>query len=282
MILGKRIRLERIINRNSGRTVVVPMDHGVTVGPIRGIVDMRNMVNDVTEGGANAVLGHMGLPLHGHRQSGKDVGLVLHLSGSTVWSPDPNAKMLVNSVEMALKMGADAVSIHVNIGAASEAEMLRDLGQVSVACMEWGVPLLAMMYTRGAKMKSESAPDAVRHAARIAAELGADIVKVTYTGSEESFREVVDGCPIPVLIAGGEKAESDKAVFKNVQGALGAGGAGVCIGRNVFQHDRPLSMMKAICAMVHDKASVDDAEKILGEGRQRLQAKKTTTKKKGK
>mgnify|MGYP000250596155 CR=1 FL=1 len=274
MLLGKRIRLERILNRNTGRTVIVPMDHGVTVGPIRGLVDMRTMVNDVTEGGANAVLGHMGLPLYGHRQSGKDVGLILHLSGSTVWSPDPNAKVLVNSVPMALRMGADAVSIHVNIGAASEADMLHDLGQTSVACMEWGVPLLAMMYTRGAKIKSESDPEAVRHAARIAAELGADLVKVTYTGSAASFRKVIEGCPIPVLIAGGEKAESDRDVFENVRAALAAGGAGVCIGRNVFQHDKPFAMMRAICAMVHDGASVNEAVRMLapsprGAGRRR-------------
>ena len=276
MLLGKRIRLERIVNRNSRRTVIVPMDHGVTVGPIEGLVDMRTMVNAVTEGGANAVLGHMGLPLHGHRQSGKDVGLILHLSGSTVWSPDPNAKMLVNSVEMALKMGADGVSVHVNIGAVSEAEMLRDLGQISVACMEWGMPLLAMMYTRGAKVKSESDPEAVRHAARIAAELGADLVKVTYTGSAASFRRVVEGCPIPVLIAGGEKAETDRAVFENVRGALEAGGAGVCIGRNVFQHRDPLSMMRAICALVHDNAAVAEAEGILAAG-----AKGTTKRRSG-
>jgi len=267
MILGKRIRLERIVDRNSRRTVIVPMDHGVTVGPIHGIVDMRTMVNDVTEGGANAVLGHMGLPLHGHRQAGKDVGLILHVSGSTVWSPDPNAKMLVNSVPMALKMGADGVSIHVNIGAESEAEMLRDLGQTSVQCMEWGMPLLAMMYTRGAKIKSESDPEAVKHAARIAAELGADLVKVTYTGSAASFRKVVKGCPIPVLIAGGEKAESDRDVFENIRGALEAGASGVCIGRNVFQHDNPLAMMRTICAMVRENASVDAAVRMLAANR---------------
>ena len=274
MILGKRIRMERIVDRNSGKTVVVPMDHGVTVGPIPGLVDMCAAVDAVVEGGANAVLGHMGLPLHGHRQSGKDVGLILHLSGSTVWSPDPNAKMLVNTVETALKMGADAVSIHVNVGAESEAEMLRDLGTVSVACMEWGMPLLAMMYTRGKKLKSESDPEAVSHAARIAAELGADLVKVTYTGSARSFRTVTEGCPIPVLIAGGEKAGSDRAVFENVRGALEAGGSGVSIGRNVFQHRDPLHMMRAICAMVHNDASVADAIQILAAGRKRAPKRK--------
>lgn len=262
-MLGKPIRLERIINRETGKSVIVPMDHGVTVGPIPGIENMREMVNAVAEGGANAVLGHMGLPLYGHRHYGKDVGLVLHLSGSTVWSPDPNAKVLVNTVENALRNGADCVSVHVNIGAVNEADMLRDLGAVSVKCMEWGMPLLAMMYTRGAKFQSETTPEGVKHAARIAAELGADIVKVSYTGSPATFRKVVEGCPIPVLIAGGEKAKTDRAILQAVRGALDAGGAGVSIGRNAFQHKHPVRFVRAICAMVHENASVGESLKIL-------------------
>ena len=262
-MLGKPIRLERIINRETGKSVVVPMDHGVTVGPIPGIVNMQEMVNAVAEGGANAVLGHMGVPLYGHRRYGQDVGLILHLSGSTVWSPDPNAKVLVNTVENALANGADCVSVHINIGAANESVMLKDLGDVSVACMRWGMPLLAMMYTRGAKFKSETSVEGVRHAARIAAELGADIVKVSYTGSPRTFAKVVDGCPIPILIAGGEKARNDPEILKAVRGSLDAGGAGVSIGRNAFQHKRPVRFVRAVCAMVHDDASVQDAMKIL-------------------
>ena len=262
-MLGKEIRLERILNRESGKTVIVPMDHGVTVGPIPGIEDMREMVNAVAEGGANAVLGHMGLPLYGHRRYGKDIGLILHLSGSTVWSRDPNAKVLVNTVENALRNGADAVSVHVNIGAQNEADMLRDLGAVSVRCMEWGMPLLAMMYTRGPKFTSESGAQGVRHAARIAAELGADIVKVSYTGSRESFATVIAGCPIPVLIAGGEKAANDREILQAIRDALDAGAAGVSIGRNAFQHRRPARFVRAVCAMVHQKASVRDALRII-------------------
>lgn len=263
MLLGKKIRLERIISRKTGKTVIVPMDHGVTLGPIHGLVNMREMVNEIARGGANAVLGHMGLPLYGHREYGKDLGLILHLSGSTVWSPDPNTKVLVNSVEMALKMGADAVSIHVNIGAEDETEMLKDLGMVSVAAMQWGMPLLAMMYTRGDKFKSEYDVEGIKHAARIAAELGADIVKVNYTGSVSSFRQVVEGCPIPVVIAGGERAGNEKAIFSMVRESLEAGGAGVSVGRNVFQHENPRLMMKAIYNMVHKKISVDEAMEIV-------------------
>lgn len=263
MILGKRIRMERIIDRDTGRTVIVPMDHGVTLGPIKGLVNMRQMVDDVAEGGANAVLGHMGLPLHGHRGKGKDIGLILHLSGSTVWSPDPNSKVLVNTVENAVRMGADGVSVHINIGADNESEMLADLGQVAVASMHWGLPLLAMMYTRGKKFKSEFDPEGIKHAARIAAELGADIVKVSYTGSAKTFRQVVEGCPIPVVIAGGEKTKDEKKIFTIIREALDSGAAGVSIGRNAFQHKHPVRMVRAICSMVHKDISVKEALKIL-------------------
>jgi fructose-bisphosphate aldolase/2-amino-3,7-dideoxy-D-threo-hept-6-ulosonate synthase len=261
--IGKSIRLERIIDRNTQKTVIVPMDHGVTLGPIKGLVDMRDMVNEIAEGGANAVLGHIGLPLHGHRKHGRDIGLILHLSGSTVWAPDPNAKVLVNTVEMALKIGADAVSVHINIGAESEADMLRDLGQVSIKCHEWGMPLLAMMYTRGEKFSDERSVEGIKHAARIAAELGADIVKVSYPGSKEGFKEVVKGCPIPVVIAGGEKAEDDRQVCQIIKDSIDAGGAGVSIGRNAFQHENKRAMVRAICGIVHEKLSVDEAIDIL-------------------
>lgn len=260
---GKFIRLERIINRETRRTVIVPMDHGVTVGPIKGIENMRDMVDAVAMGGANAVLGHIGLPLHGHRRHGKDIGLILHLSGSTVWSPDPNAKVLVNTVENALKFGADGVSVHVNIGADNEAEMLRDLGHVSVTCIEWGMPLLAMMYTRGRKFRSEMDPEGIRHAARIAAELGADIVKVNYTGSPKTFAKVVAGCPIPVVIAGGEKVTNEKLLFRIIRDSLDVGGSGVAVGRNAFGHAAPVRMLRAIAALVHENASIEKALSIL-------------------
>jgi fructose-bisphosphate aldolase/2-amino-3,7-dideoxy-D-threo-hept-6-ulosonate synthase len=261
--IGKSIRLERIINRNTKKTVIVPMDHGVTVGPIKGIVDMRDMVNEIAEGGANAVLGHIGLPIHGHRKHGRDIGLILHLSGSTVWAPDPNAKVLVNTVEMALKIGADGVSVHINIGAESEANMLRDLGNISIECHEWGMPLLAMMYTRGEKFKDERSVEGTKHAARIAAELGADIVKVSYPGSKEGFEQVVSGCPIPVVIAGGEKAKDDRHVFQIIKDSIDAGGAGVSIGRNAFQHENRKAVVRAICGIVHEGISVDKALETL-------------------
>jgi DhnA family fructose-bisphosphate aldolase class Ia len=129
--------------------------------------------------------------------------------------------------------------------------------------MEWGVPLLAMMYTRGKKFVSEYDVEGVKHAARIAGELGADIAKVNYTGSIASFRQVIEGCPIPVVIAGGERAEDPQSLLLMIKESLEAGGAGVSVGRNVFQHDRPGIMMEAISKIVHDNASVAEALAIL-------------------
>jgi len=262
-MIGKEIRLERIIDRNSRRTVIIPMDHGVTVGPIEGLADMRETVSKVVAGGANAILMHKGMVRAGHRGTGKDVGLIIHLSAGTSISPDPNAKELVCTVEEAIKLGADAVSVHINLGAETDKEMLRQLGYVSNRCLKWQMPLVAMMYTRGAKVKDEFDVNNVKHAARAGAELGADIVKVPYTGSTESFTEVVQGCPVPVVIAGGPKMDSDEDIFKMVDGALGAGAAGVSIGRNAFQHKNPTKMVEALCKMVHEGATVAEAAKML-------------------
>jgi predicted phospho-2-dehydro-3-deoxyheptonate aldolase len=259
-MIGKKIRMERIMDRNSGKTVIVPMDHGVTQGPIAGLINIRQTIKAVVKGGANAIILHKGLVETGHLRGGKDVGLILHLSASTQMAPNQDSKVVVCTVEEAIKFGADAVSIHVNLGDEDEKMMLKDL---SSAAMEWGMPLLAMMYTRGPKVKSEYDVKVVKHAARLGAELGADMIKVPYTGSSESFHEVVEGCSVPVVIAGGEKIETDKDILEMVKGAMTAGGAGVSIGRNVFQHKDPEKIVKAISKIVHKGFTVEEGMKEL-------------------
>jgi len=261
-MIGKQIRMERIINRQTRKTVIIPMDHGVTVGPIKGLTDMGRTVDLVASGGANAVIGHMGLALHGHRGYGRDVGLIMHLSASTCLGPDPNSKVLVNSVERAIKMGADGVSVHINVGAEDEAKMLADLGMVSQQCIEWGMPLLAMMYARGHGIEDETDVKVVKIAARVGAELGADIIKTSYTGDPESFKEVVEGCPAPVVIAGGSKL-GDLETLKMIEGAMKAGAAGLSIGRNAFQHEHPDRLVRAACAIVHEGMTAQEAMRLL-------------------
>ncbi len=259
MDIGKAIRLERIVNRNTGRTIIVPMDHGVSVGPIKGLVDMREIVGKVVDGGANAVIEHKGLVRCGHRAEGRDIGLIVHLSASTALSPFPNAKTLVGSVEDAVRLGADAVSIHCNLGDDTDAAMLRDFGKISSSAASWGMPLLAMVYARGPKVADEYAPEVVAHCARVGTELGADIVKVPYTGDKESFAKTCDACCIPVVIAGGPKLDSTESFLHMVYDSLEAGGAGLSVGRNVFQHDNPTRLVEALNMIVQQGENVETA-----------------------
>jgi fructose-bisphosphate aldolase/2-amino-3,7-dideoxy-D-threo-hept-6-ulosonate synthase len=259
--IGKKIRLERIMNRETNKTIIVPMDHGLTVGPIKGIEkNLGEMVNKIALGGANAVLGHIGIPLYAHRGYGPDIGLILHLSGSTSLSPDANYKVLVNNVLEAVKLGADGVSLHINIGTKSDPEMLEILGRISRECREFGMPLIAMMYPRGENIQNEHDVNVVKIAARVAAELGADIVKTNWTGDPDTFKEVVDGCMAPLIIAGGEKSDI-KDILLITKQSIDCGGSGVAFGRNVFQADDPTKVVRALYLIVHKKYEVTDAIK---------------------
>jgi fructose-bisphosphate aldolase / 2-amino-3,7-dideoxy-D-threo-hept-6-ulosonate synthase len=257
---GKTRRLRRIMQKDN-RTVIVPMDHGVTVGPIQGIANMQQITDKLLKGKVDAILVHKGIARH---IDVGNAGLIVMLSGMSNLSPNINAKVQVCSVQEAIRIGADAVSVHVNVGAQDEDRMLQNLGKVSDECDILGIPLLAMMYPRGPKIPNEQAPDVIAHAARIGAELGADIIKTNYTGNIETFKAVVESCPVPVVIAGGPKCKSLDEVLQTTFDSMKAGAAGLSIGRNIFQCDNPTQIAKALSAIVHENATVEQALKILG------------------
>jgi fructose-bisphosphate aldolase/2-amino-3,7-dideoxy-D-threo-hept-6-ulosonate synthase len=250
-MIGKEIRIERIIDRNTGRAVIVPMDHGFTLGQIEGLLDMTETISRVSEGGANAIVLHKGLVKRGHRRRGRDIGLIVHLSASTSLNPDPNDKVLVCTVEEAVRLGADGVSIHINLGAPNESRMLESAGQIVKDCSRWGMPLLIMIYPRGKGIDPVS-PQSVGHCVRVAEELGADMIKTNYTGDPVSFGKIVKACSVPVFIAGGEKT-GDLETLTAIRDSVRAGGAGVCVGRNAFQRDDPRAFVRALCRVVHQE-----------------------------
>ena len=261
MNLGKQVRLQRIFNRETGRAIIVPMDHGVSVGPIEGIENIHKTVSDMADGGADAVLMHKGLCRCCFRASGegKDVGLIIHLSASTSLSSYSNKKRLVCTVEEAIRRGADGVSVHVNLGDDNESDMLADLGEVARVAEEWSMPLLAMLYARGPRISNEYDPAVVAHCARVGVELGADIVKVPYTGDIDSFADVIAGCCVPVVIAGGPRTETTREFLEMVDNSLKAGGSGLSVGRNVFQHPKRVQLVRALRGLVHQGLSLDEA-----------------------
>jgi fructose-bisphosphate aldolase/2-amino-3,7-dideoxy-D-threo-hept-6-ulosonate synthase len=189
------------------------------------------------------------------------VGIIAHLSASTSLGLSPNKKVQMGGVEDAMRLGADGISVHINIGAKEEPEMLQKLGIISDKCNEWNIPLIAMMYPRGENIKNPYDVEIVSHVARIGAEAGADIVKTVYTGDRDSFKKVVRTCPVPVVIAGGQKATTDEDILEMCDGAMQAGAIGVTFGRNIFQHKNPPNILNALSRIIFNSEKPSEALK---------------------
>ena len=260
---GKEVRLKRLF-RHSDRLLVVPLDHGVSIGPVPGLKGIDRTVDQVVKGGADAVVVHKGLARY-VAPLVKECELIVHLSASTDLAPDPNRKELVATPKFAARLGASAVSTHVNLGSSDESMMLKDLGKAAESCELLGLPLLAMMYVRDGNKESEYDPEKLAHAARVAEELGADIVKVNYTGSLDTFTDVVSGVKIPVVIAGGPKTNSVRDLLRTIRDAVTAGAQGVALGRNIFQQDDPRAMTYVVRQVLDRLPADDEIEKLMAE-----------------
>ena len=225
---GKQIRLRRLSANN--RYLIVPMDHGVTTDDIGPLSDFLQTAGEIINGGATAIIVHKGMVCH--LPVLNDVGLIVHMSASTELYNEVK-KVLVCSVKEAISLGADAVSVHVNLGNDYEKEMLEDFSKVSSDCRTYQIPLLAMMYIRDNNNKDISTPQDIRHAIRIATELGADIVKISAKCDSETLSEIVKDSLIPVVVAGGEIKEKEAFLCRTEQ-YMKSGIDGICYGRNVF------------------------------------------------
>lgn len=260
MVTGKALRLARITRQ--GKMLCVPIDHGVTNGPIPGLESPLRTIQAVSRGGASSVLAHKGV--FKSLPEAPSTGLILHLNANTALGPAPNRKVLVTSVEEAIRLGVDAVSIHINVGSDEEPEMLQNLGAVADECDKWGIPLIAMMYPRGPRIKSADT-QTVAHVARAGAELGADIVKTVLPDDPEGFRVVVEKCPVPVVLAGGVKVDDDLKVLEMAQNAVSAGAMGITFGRNIFAHRDPERITRALALVVYQGLDAASAfEQVFG------------------
>jgi fructose-bisphosphate aldolase/2-amino-3,7-dideoxy-D-threo-hept-6-ulosonate synthase len=259
MTTGIEARLERI--GTAGRYVVVPMDHGITMGAVKGLKEIESTIDAVTRGGADAVLTQKGIAPRVHENK-NGAGYVVHLNASTTIGPDEQDKRLTGTVEEAVRAGADAVSFHINVGSDHEPEQIEELAELTADADRLGIPVLAMAYARGPGV-DESDPEALGHAVRLAEELGADVVKTGYSGDGNSFEHVVASTRLPVVIAGGSKG-TDRETVEMVRGAMDGGAAGVSMGRSIFQHDDPEAIARAVAAVVHTDAGVDEALRDAG------------------
>ncbi|GAA0721687.1 fructose-bisphosphate aldolase/2-amino-3,7-dideoxy-D-threo-hept-6-ulosonate synthase [Halorubrum trapanicum] len=254
MTAGLSARLDRISTND--QFLIVPMDHGITMGAVEGLVDIESTIDGVTGGGADAVLTQRGIAERVHENK-NGAGYIVHLNGSTTIGPDESDKRVTGTVEDAVRAGADAVSFHINVGSEYEPNQIEELAELTADAERLGLPVLAMAYARGPGVDSTD-PESLGHAVRLAEELGADVVKTGYSGDGDSFERVTESTRLPVVIAGGSKG-TDRETVEMVRGAMDGDAAGVSMGRSIFQHDDPEGIARAVSAVVHDDASVEEA-----------------------
>lgn len=255
MLSGKQIRLSRIFGAASRRALVVPMDHSVTVGPLGTSTHADQTAAVLERAGADALIVHKGRARTITPSRFGSMGLIVHLSAGTSLAVDQTRKVLVGSVEECLALGADAVSVHVNVGAPTESEQLADLGVVAAECDRLGVPLLAMMYARGGIADAGNTSVAtLSHLGAIATDLGADVVKLDYAGSPERMDEVVDTCPLPILVAGGPATASDDAAIDFGLQVVESRVAGLSFGRLIFGAEHPHRVASTLADRLHREA----------------------------
>ena len=263
MTAGKSARLSHI--GTGGRHLIVPMDHGITLGAVKGLKDIESTIDAVTRGGADAILTQKGIAPRVH-ETKNGAGYIVHLNGSTAIGPDENDKRLTGTVEDAIRAGADAVSFHINVGSEHEPEQITQLGELTSSAAEYGMPVLAMTYARGHDVREDDPAafsEDLGHAVRLGEELGADVIKTAYSGDPATFEHVVESTRLPVVIAGGSRG-TDEETLAMVRGAMDAGAAGVSMGRSIFQHDDPEAITEAVAAVIHDDATASDAVERAG------------------
>ena len=241
----------------NGKGVWIPIDHAVSDYPVNGLENLDELMDKISK--ANAIIAQKGVVSHYKRD---ELNLVAHLSASTRHAGNRESeKVIVGTAKEAVERGAKGVSVQVNLGSPFEPEMIERLGFITADAHELGIPTLGMIYPRGENLSIIDGDDTkgAAHAARLAFELGCNVVKTIWTGSEESFRKVTESVPIPVLIAGGPSGSSTEEILTIVYDSIQAGGSGVCMGRQVFSHQYPDRMVNALLMIVHEGATVSQA-----------------------
>jgi class I fructose-bisphosphate aldolase len=253
MNVAKKVRLGKILDPASRKAVIVPIDHGLTVGPLPGIETMRSTERSIAHPAVNAVIAHKGvLERLGERGALAGKGVILHVNGMSVLDGAPDDKEPLTAVEAALRLGADAVSLQVNFTGGNERANFRQLGSVADDAARLGLPLLVMLYDKAQPSEAGARLRRTKQLYRAALELGTDLLKVSPAGEPAEIAEAIASVAedLPVFVAGGEITD-DKRLLALMSHALSAGAAGACIGRNVFARPDPAPILESLAKIIH-------------------------------
>ncbi|MCK4463677.1 MAG: 3-hydroxy-5-phosphonooxypentane-2,4-dione thiolase [Candidatus Omnitrophica bacterium] len=251
---GIKNRTSRIINPKTKRCVMLAVDHGYFLGPTSGLEMPRKTIEPLLPY-ADALMLTRGV-LRTSIDPNVNIPIVLRVSGgNSVVGEDLSNEGITVGIEDAIRLNASAMALSIYVGSKYENQTIVNLAKLIDEGKKYGVPVLAVT-----AVGKEMARDAryLSLASRIAAELGADMVKTYYC---ENFKKVVKTCPVPIVVAGGRKIP-EKDALKMAYNSVKAGACGVDMGRNIFQSDSPVGMIKAVRAIVHEGASVKKAYDI--------------------
>ena len=258
-MIGTMRRLGRLFHPQSAKAVILALDHGASEGMIPGLAELPTLLAGIRELPVQGVVLNKGLARASVGGIDLSKNIIVNLSAGTKHGVPNYNQSIVCSVTEALRLGADAVSVHLNIGNDLEDRMLQDFGMVTDEAHAQGIPVMTTIYARGGQIVNELDFALIAHCIRLGGELGADVVCVPYSGEQQSFAAAVAACPVPVLATGGPNQPDWKSSKAQVAEILEAGAAGVAMGRNIFQHKEPLKALAEICELVH--AQAPEAEK---------------------
>jgi len=257
-ITGKRIRLNRLIEVETNTCLICAIDHGMTSPQfLEGLYDTGARIQEAIEGGANVLMLGRGMAKRFASLFHRETSLALMLTASAAGRPSGAEVTPIGSVEEALRIGADAVVVYVALAGENEPEMIGFLSRIGEACENLGMPLIAEAeypnaYQSLTEMTQSLGPDYLKRNARLCAELGADIVKVNWSGEAESFGQIIRACDRPVVLAGGGRI-SDLELLTRMEQAREVGAVGCSVGRNIFEAKDPRAVTRAISRVFRDQ-----------------------------
>ena len=256
---GMRNRLSRLI-REDGHCQFLPIDHGYFQGPTRCLERPGETIKDLLPY-ADGLFVTRGV-LRSCVDPDTDTPIILRVSGGTsVVGNDLANEVITTSVEEMIRLNVAAVGLSIFVGSDYERQTLENLAVLINECEDYGIPVMAV--TAVGKELEKRTARYLALSCRIAAELGAKIVKTYYC--PEGFEKVVDGCPVPVVIAGGPKCETELEVFEFVYDGMQKGAIGVNLGRNVWQNPHPVAMMRALNGIIHEGLTPNQAMDLYRE-----------------
>lgn len=262
-MLGKAVRMSRLINSQSNKMMAITVDHSISRGIMHGLIPIQETIDKIIAGGPDAItmtkgIAEICLPKH----AGK-VSLLLKCSS---YSPvQPTYDVCFGDVEEGVRMGADAVSVGAILLGDHQAEQIRDIGLISKQCMAAGMPLIGHIYPKGESVKPEDRTkwENIAYCVRAGAELGVDIIKTTYTGDPVTMEKVVRSCPARVVIQGGDVGNTVEDYIKMTREALDVGVGGVTFGRFVWEYRDITSLVKTLRSVIHENLDIKTALEML-------------------